>query len=66
MIRIAKHPLFHCSVVAMGLATPARAHTGDHGPADLMHLLTQPDHLAMIGLGIAVVVLVAVKLWRRS
>jgi hypothetical protein len=50
----------------MGLATPARAHTGDHGPADLMHLLTQPDHLAMIGLGIAVVVLVAVKLWRRS
>ena len=66
MIRIAKHPLFSLCLVPMGLATPARAHTGDHGPADLMHLLTQPDHLAMIGLGIAVVVLVAVKLWRRS
>jgi hypothetical protein len=45
---------------------PAQAHTGDHGAADLMHLLTEPDHLAMIALGIAVAVLVALKLWRRS
>ncbi len=64
------HPRRHLppcvAAAALLLAMPAQAHTGDHGAADLMHLLTQPDHLAMFGLGIAVVVLVAVKLWSRS
>lgn len=55
--------------IAFGLtlmATPALAHPGDHGAAGLMHLLTEPDHLAMIALAVAVVVLVAVKLRGRS
>ena len=55
--------------IAFGLtlmATPALAHPGDHGAASLMHLLTEPDHLAMIALAVAVVVLVAVKLRGRS
>ncbi|MBM3614182.1 MAG: hypothetical protein FJX28_01715 [Alphaproteobacteria bacterium] len=47
-------------------ARPALAHTGEHGASDLMHLVTEPDHLAMIALGLALVVLVAVKLWGRS
>lgn len=64
------HPHRHLppciAAAALLLAMPAQAHTGDHGGADLMHLLTEPDHLAMIALGIAVAVLVALKLWRRS
>ncbi len=48
------------------LASPALAHPGDHGAARLLHLLTEPDHLAMIALAAAVVVLVAVKLRGRS
>jgi hypothetical protein len=48
------------------LATPALAHPGDHGAVRLLHLLTEPDHLAMIALAAAVVVLVAVKLRGRS
>jgi hypothetical protein len=55
--------------IAFGLtlmATPALAHPGDHGAVRLLHLVTEPDHLAMIGLAAAVVVLVAVKLRGRS
>ena len=55
--------------IAFGLtlmATPALAHPGDHGAVRLLHLLTEPDHLAMIALAAAVVVLVAVKLQGRS
>lgn len=48
------------------LATPALARPGGHGAAGLIHLLTEPDHLAMIALAAAVVVLVAVKLRGRS
>lgn len=48
------------------MATPALAHPGDHGAVRLLHLLTEPDHLAMIALAAAVVVLVAVKLRGRS
>ena len=48
------------------LASPALAHPGDHGAVRLLHLLTEPDHLAMIALAAAVVVLVAVKLQGRS
>ncbi len=48
------------------LAPPALAHPGDHGAAGLIHLLTEPDHLAMIALAVAVVVLVAVMLRGRS
>ena len=48
------------------MATPALAHRADHGAVRLLHLLTEPDHLAMIALAAAVVVLVAVKLRGRS
>ena len=55
--------------IAFGLtlmATPALAHPADHGAVRLLHLLTEPDHLAMIALAVAVVVLMAVKLRGRS
>ena len=40
-------------------ASPALAHPGDHGATGLVHLLTEPDHLAILalaGLVVAVVV----------
>lgn len=32
----------------------ALAHPGDHRFADLVHLVSEPDHLAMLALGVAV------------
>ncbi len=29
-------------------SVPARAHTGDHNDASFLHLVTEPDHLAII------------------
>lgn len=51
-------------VLAVLLPTAALAHPGDHAHAGLMHLLTEPDHLAMIA-GAAVVVFAAWRLWVR-
>ncbi|KAF0137915.1 MAG: hypothetical protein FD152_32 [Xanthobacteraceae bacterium] len=37
-------------------ASPDSAHPGDHGTSGLAHLLTQPDHLALMALASGVVV----------
>jgi len=45
-------------------STPVRAHPGQHGHdwlSAVMHLLTEPDHLA----GIALVAVIAGALWAR-
>lgn len=39
-------------------ASPAFAHPGDHSHAALLHMLTEPDHLALIALGTAVLAFV--------
>ncbi len=44
----------------------ALAHPGDHSHAGVLHLLSEPDHLAMIALGVAIVAYVAVKLRSRA
>ena len=44
------------------LASPALAHSGGHGTdffGNLVHLLSQPDHLIIVGCGVAVVGVVA-------
>lgn len=46
-------------------ATPAFAHPGDHAQANLLHMLTEPDHLAMLALGAAVLALVVYKLRKQ-
>ncbi|KAF0173606.1 MAG: hypothetical protein FD162_1583 [Rhodobacteraceae bacterium] len=45
--------------------TLALAHPGDHRFANLVHLVSEPDHLAMIALGVALVVYTAYKLRSR-
>ncbi len=40
--------------VLMLLPSAALAHPGDHHATGLLHLLTEPDHLAMIALVVAV------------
>jgi uncharacterized membrane protein len=44
---------------------PAFAHAGDHSFATILHLLTEPDHLAMLALGVAVAVYATLKLRAR-
>jgi len=41
------------------------AHPGDHRFANLLHLVSEPDHLAMISLGTALVAYTVYKLWSR-
>ena len=42
------------AIVLLSLAPGAAlAHPGDHSHARLMHLVTEPDHLAMIALAAA-------------
>jgi len=43
----------------------ALAHPGDHRFANLLHLVSEPDHLAMISLGTALVAYTVYKLWSR-
>ncbi|EEW25354.1 hypothetical protein [Rhodobacter ferrooxidans] len=42
------------------LPTAALAHAGDHSHVGLFHLLTEPDHLAMLAVA---VVAVALAVW---
>ena len=49
------------SLLSALLPVPAFAHTGDHGQSGLLHLLTEPDHLALRALGAAFVIYVLVK-----
>ncbi|WP_395541228.1 hypothetical protein [Neotabrizicola sp. sgz301269] len=44
------------------LPSAALAHTGDHHGAGLWHLLTEPDHLAMIA---AVAAVLGLVIYRR-
>ncbi len=46
-------------------ATPAFAHPGDHARVNLLHMLTEPDHLALIALGAAVLALVVYRLRKQ-
>ncbi len=45
--------------------TLALAHPGDHGHAEWLHLLTEPDHAAMIALGVAALAYGVFKLRAR-
>ena len=47
------------------LPSAALAHPGEHRTSNLWHLLTEPDHLAMIGLAVAVLGY-ALYRWSRS
>ena len=47
------------------LATPALAHPGDHAQANLLHMLSKPDHLAMLALGAAVLALLVYRLRKQ-
>jgi len=53
------------TAVLVALPTLAMAHAGDHTGAGLTHLLTEPDHLALIAALVAVVALVIYKLRSR-
>jgi hydrogenase/urease accessory protein HupE len=35
-------------LILLAAAAPALAHPGQHAAAELLHLLTEPDHLAAI------------------
>jgi hydrogenase/urease accessory protein HupE len=48
------------------LPSVAMAHPGNHSDLGLRHLLTQPDHLAMLAAGIVVAIVVVYKLRSRS
>lgn len=43
------------------IATPALAHPGDHSTTGLVHLLTEPDHLAILALAGLVVAFVVYR-----
>ena len=46
-----KHLLISASLVSMAAlawATPALAHAGDHGAMPFAHLVSEPDHLAIL------------------
>jgi hypothetical protein len=55
-------------ILSVALLTPsaALAHAGDHRSDGLIHFLSQPDHLALIALGAAVLGYAVWKLWSRS
>ena len=54
------------TAVVVALPTLAMAHAGDHTGLGLTHLLTEPDHLALIAALVAVVALVIYKLRSRQ
>ena len=47
------------------LPSSALAHAGDHSARGLTHLLTEPDHLALIAVLVGVAAWVVYKLWSR-
>lgn len=49
-------------LVALLAPSVALAHPGDHAHAGWWHLVTEPDHLAMLAAGAVVAVLVLRKL----
>lgn len=51
-------------LLTLATATPALAHPGDHATSGLVHFLTEPDHLALMALALAVAVVLVIK--RRS
>jgi hydrogenase/urease accessory protein HupE len=51
------------SVLSLIAPSAAVAHPGEHQGAGIFHLLTEPDHLAMMAVGAAVAVFVVLK-WR--
>ena len=53
------------TAVLVALPTLAMAHAGDHTGLGLTHLLTEPDHMALIAALVAVVALVIYKLRSR-
>ncbi len=48
------------------LPSAALAHPGDHRASGLWHLLTEPDHLAMLAGVVAVLGYAVWKIWSRS
>ena len=52
------------TAVLSAIATPALAHPGDHAATGLVHLLTEPDHLAILALAGLVVAFVVYRVRR--
>ncbi len=54
-------------LTALLVSVPATAfaHPGDHSHTGLFHFVTEPDHLAMLGIGVALVAYIAFKLRAR-
>ena len=48
------------------LPTAALAHPGDHAGVDATHLLTHPDHLGLVVLGIVAALVVASLVMARG
>jgi hypothetical protein len=55
-------------LILLAAAAPVLAHPGQHAAADLLHLLTEPDHLAalLLPLAIGLAWLLRKRLRRRS
>jgi len=54
------------ATAALVLPSAALAHPGDHRTDGLLHFLSEPDHMALIALGAAVLGYAVWKLWSRS
>ena len=54
-------------LLTLSLLTPtaALAHPGDHGTSSILHLLTEPDHLALLAVIVAAVAFAIIKLLAR-
>ena len=57
-----KHPIRLAALLA---PLPAFAHPGDHGTTGVLHLLTEPDHVALLAVVVALAVYGFVKLRSR-
>ena len=52
-------------VLSVAVPSAAFAHTGDHHATGIAHLLTEPDHLAMIAVVVGVLGYLVYK-WARQ
>jgi hypothetical protein len=57
--------MIRLALILAALPMPALAHPGNHVWGDLAHLLSEPDHAAMLILAALAVGYGAFKLWSR-
>jgi hypothetical protein len=53
------------TTLSLLVPSAALAHPGDHSTTAILHFLTEPDHLVMLALGVAVVAYSVYKLRSR-